>query len=332
MEFVKVNSEILFLYDAKMCNPNGDPDDENKPRMDYETGRNLVTDVRLKRYIRDFWLNQSEKWWHDIGYSAPQDIWIRKIGEEVEERVTTAKERIENLAKDLGYKSAKEASKNKEFRDKLLEKLIDVRCFGATMPIGGEEGGAGSSATFTGAVQFSWGYSLNKVELLPSSTISSHFAGRDAGEKGQYGTFGKDWRVKYSLLAFYGIESAWRARKTGFSELDQKVLDYSLLNSLLLLSTTRSKIGQSPQLLMRIEYKDDTTILGDLRNWISAKNTEGIENIMQAEVVFEPLFELINKYEKRINKVYIWANPELKVEEAFRSKLEGDLVSEFATY
>ena len=48
------NSEILFIYDAMMSNPNGDPDDENRPRMDYERERNLVSDVRLKRYIRDY--------------------------------------------------------------------------------------------------------------------------------------------------------------------------------------------------------------------------------------------------------------------------------------
>lgn len=53
---VKCNHEILFLYDACLCNPNGDPDEENRPRMDYETRRNLVSDVRLKRYLRDHWL------------------------------------------------------------------------------------------------------------------------------------------------------------------------------------------------------------------------------------------------------------------------------------
>ena len=60
MERVLNNSDILFLYDAKLCNPNGDPDDENKPRMDYERNVNLVSDVRLKRYIRDYfqWTGQ----------------------------------------------------------------------------------------------------------------------------------------------------------------------------------------------------------------------------------------------------------------------------------
>ena len=51
---IKNNSEILFLFDAKITNPNGDMDNENKPRMDLETDTNLVSDVRLKRYIRDY--------------------------------------------------------------------------------------------------------------------------------------------------------------------------------------------------------------------------------------------------------------------------------------
>ena len=48
------NSDFLFIYEAIQCNPNGDPDQENKPRMDYDTNTNLVTDTRVKRYIRDF--------------------------------------------------------------------------------------------------------------------------------------------------------------------------------------------------------------------------------------------------------------------------------------
>ncbi|HON73139.1 MAG TPA: type I CRISPR-associated protein Cas7, partial [bacterium] len=53
-EIIKNRSEILFLYDATNINPNGDPLDENKPRIDEETGINIVTDVRLKRTIRDY--------------------------------------------------------------------------------------------------------------------------------------------------------------------------------------------------------------------------------------------------------------------------------------
>jgi len=51
---IKNRSEILFIYDVKDANPNGDPIDENKPRIDEETGINYVTDVRLKRTVRDY--------------------------------------------------------------------------------------------------------------------------------------------------------------------------------------------------------------------------------------------------------------------------------------
>ena len=70
------NSEILFLYDAKMCNPNGDMDDENKPRMDYDTSSNLVSDVRLKRYIRDYFEKDLKK-----------DIFVTERAEKAEKRV-----------------------------------------------------------------------------------------------------------------------------------------------------------------------------------------------------------------------------------------------------
>ena len=131
------NSEILFLYDAQMCNPNGDMDNENKPRMDYATSTNLVSDVRLKRYLRDYFEEVKE-----------QEIFIT------------------NKAKD-----AKE--RNKQIKDEGKEHcdLIDVRLFGAVTAeeeIGGH---------FTGPVQFNWGYSLHPVEIVDSSTITSSFSG-----------------------------------------------------------------------------------------------------------------------------------------------------------
>jgi CRISPR-associated protein Csh2 len=71
---IKNNSEILYIYDARMCNPNGDPDDENKPRMDYNRDRNLVSDVRLKRYIRDYLMDYKKD-----KESNPLTVFVRKI-------------------------------------------------------------------------------------------------------------------------------------------------------------------------------------------------------------------------------------------------------------
>ena len=144
------NSEILYLYDAKLTNPNGDPDEENRPRMDYEREINLVSDLRLKRYVRDYLLGQ--------GY----ELFVQKVEEKGVEKSVTAETRIKKL----------ESMDN----EKILDSLIDVRLFGATMPIKGD------NKQFIGPVQFNWGYSLNKVEILESS-ITSHFASDD--KKGQ---------------------------------------------------------------------------------------------------------------------------------------------------
>ena len=82
------NGEILYLYDAKLTNPNGDPDEENRPRMDYERSLNLVSDLRLKRYVRDYL--------KDKGYQ----MYVQKVNDpnSKEEKPVTASERIKEFA------------------------------------------------------------------------------------------------------------------------------------------------------------------------------------------------------------------------------------------
>ncbi len=317
------NSEILFLYDARLCNPNGDPDEENRPRMDYETSRNLVSDVRLKRYLRDFWLNFGEDLWEKLGYE-PQDVWVRREDESGLPRTVSAKERIETLAKIYNPgKKAKDLSKEPGFIEFLKKHLIDLRIFGATVPIGGAN--VGASLTFTGPVQFTWGYSLNKVEILPSSTISSTFAGREIGEKGEYGTFGKDWRVKYSFLAFWGQVSAIRARETEMTETDLLLLDQSLFEALPLMATTRSKIGQTPRLYLRVEYQDPYIFLGDYREPLKLVQEEGLESIEDVEIDFSGLKERLYEALGKIQKVFYRVHPAFEQGKIFAERLQNSL-------
>ncbi|RMG75498.1 MAG: hypothetical protein D6722_01045, partial [Bacteroidetes bacterium] len=65
-DIMQNNRDFLFLYEAIQCNPNGDPDQENRPRMDYDTQTNIVTDVRVKRYIRDFLKQQGKEIFVDM--------------------------------------------------------------------------------------------------------------------------------------------------------------------------------------------------------------------------------------------------------------------------
>jgi len=300
------NSDILFIQDAKMCNPNGDPDDENKPRMDYEAEKNLVSDVRLKRYIRD-WLN-----------SKGHEIFVAKVnGETVD-----ATKRLQKLFEDYREKGEKVDVKitnlEKKHKDWLLRKLIDVRLFGATMPIKSKEG-AGVPNTYTGPVQFNWGYSLNKAEIVTASSISSTFAGRtkegEGAEGQEYGTFGKDWRVYYSLIAFHGIVSEKRATVTMLSDTDVKLLDNALIKAIPQEATTRSKIGQTPRLYLRVEYNSNETFLGDLRRAVDIDRKEGLRDISEVKLNLGELVKLLKAHKDEIKNIYLWEHEDLRLKD-----------------
>lgn len=278
MKMIK-NSEILFLYDAKMTNPNGDPDEENRPRMDYERDINLVSDLRLKRYIRDYIQSKGER------------IFVTKL-----DGVTvTPKGIVDDLKNTL--------NKAKLEKEDLLNNLIDVRLFGATIPIEGD------TNAFTGPVQFNWGYSLNKVELMESA-ITSHFSSGDANKQG---AMGKDYRVKYSFIAFSGVISGNRAKETLLREGDLETLDQAIVKSIPLLAT-RSKVGQYPRLYMRVEYKDPETILGDMRSMIKFKeNIQNARDICEIEIDMELLQKYLNDNVDKIDKIYYYKHPNMKI-------------------
>ena len=273
------NSDILFIYDAKMCNPNGDPDDENKPRMDYDTETNLVSDVRLKRYIRDYLENKGELIFVSRVDGKTVDA-TQRLAHWISAKILkdeNAPEKSKEMAKKIEEGSkidSKEITSLIENNDIILDAFLDVRLFGATMPIKGKKG---ESFTFTGPIQFNWGYSLNRVRLVDSATISSTFAGRTSeGEDEEHGTFAKDYRVYYSLIAFHGIISGKRAEHTRLSDKDIRLFEEALIKSIPL-QATRSKIGQYPRMYVRIEYTDQETLLGDLRRFVRKDVSPGIE-------------------------------------------------------
>ncbi|KXG09892.1 hypothetical protein AT864_01851 [Anoxybacillus sp. P3H1B] len=282
------NSDMLFLYDAKLTNPNGDIDEENRPRMDYERSVNLVSDVRLKRYLRDYF--------EQIG----KEIFVGKVDGET----VNATERIKHLFdKFEGKVNVNKLSK--EQQDWMLDQLIDVRLFGATMPLKSED--KGSSMTFIGPIQFNWGYSLNKVTLVESTSITSHFG---SDNKNDGGNIGKDYRVYYSFLAFHGIVSGHRATHTRLAEDDVRLLDQAMVKAIPL-SATRSKVGQYPRLYMRVEYTSPEFVAGDLRDLISLTETEGLRSISEVELRIDALVNRLLEINDEIAHVYYWQDSNL---------------------
>ncbi|MDQ0285546.1 CRISPR-associated protein Csh2 [Desulfofundulus luciae] len=291
-EVIQQNSEILFLYDAKMCNPNGDPDDENRPRMDTDRERCLVSDVRLKRYIRDYLEEMNHT------------IYVTKS-----EGLTEAAGRLKQV---LGHEPTGADL------PVLLTKLVDVRLFGATMPIKGDRRGAGEAVNLTGPVQFTWGYSLNKVQLVDSVTISSQFSARATARQG---TFGKDYRLYYALIGFHGVISARRAAamlaraggdgNAATSEADVALLDEAMLKAIPLLAT-RSKIGQYPRLYARFVFTDAETFMGDPREDLQLNPANGLRAVQDFTLELKGLAGRLDRVRERLDRVYIWQDADLR--------------------
>lgn len=283
------NSDILFLYDAKLTNPNGDIDEENRPRMDYERSLNLVSDVRLKRYIRDY-LEQ-------LGH----EIFVGKV----DGNTVNATKRIEELFKKYEGKVKNKKKLTEEEQNWMLDQLIDVRLFGATMPIQSED--KGGSMAFTGPVQFNWGYSLNKVNLVESASITSHFGSSSESEGGN---IGKDYRVYYSFLAFHGVISGHRAKHTRLKDEDIELLDQAMVKAIPL-SATRSKVGQYPRFYLRVEYHSNEFIAGDLRDLVELNRKESLRSISELELIVDPLMNKLLDIKEEISKLHVWQDSNL---------------------
>jgi len=276
---VNKRSEIVFLYDVKDSNPNGDPMDENKPRIDEETGINIVTDVRLKRTIRDYLHNFKS-----------QDIFII---EEIKENGTqkTREERISDL---------KIKGRNDEI--KLLNKYIDLRLFGATIALTAKERGAkGRSITWTGPVQFKFGRSLHEVEVktIKGTTVMP------SREEVTRGTFIETHILPYSLIAFYGIINENAAKTTKLTEDDVNLLLDGIWNGTKNL-ITRSKVGQTPRFLLRVIYKEKNYHIGDLDKKLkisSSKRDTELRSISDLKLDITELIETLKDNAKKIDKI-----------------------------
>lgn len=272
-ELVKNRSEILFLYDVVDANPNGDPVDENKPRIDEETGVNIVTDVRLKRTIRDYLYEYKKK-----------DVFIREIRD------------------DKGILKTKE-DRLKDFKSnpqEVIESCIDIRLFGATTAVEDQ------TMALTGPVQFKYGRSLHRVDLtyIKGTTVMPSAAER------RQGTFTERYILPYSLIAFYGIinENAAKQQSIQLTEEDISLMLEGIWNGTKNL-ISGSKFGQMPRLLMQVIYKENQNFhIGELDKRISKssdKNDEAIRSITDLKIDITNLIQTLNDHKDKIEKIRV---------------------------
>jgi CRISPR-associated protein Csd2 len=211
--------DFVLLFDVKDGNPNGDPDAGNLPRVDAETGKGLVTDVSLKRKLRNYvGLVKGEQ--------PPYEIYVKEkaILNQQHERAYIAIG-AEDLLKGNG-KKRKGGDKVNEARDWMCQNFYDVRSFGAVMSTGVNCG------QVRGPVQLTFARSVDPIFAQEHSITRMAVATEKEAEAqdGDNRTMGRKHTVPYGLYVAHGFVSAPLADQTGFSEDDLELLWQALEN------------------------------------------------------------------------------------------------------
>lgn len=221
-ETVQKRYDFVILFDVKDGNPNGDPDAGNLPRVDAETGHGLITDVCLKRKVRNYvGLKNNEE--------PPYGIFIKEkavLNNVIEQayinlNIDLQKEPVDpadgKKRNKPGQGQGKEIDRARQF---LCQNFFDIRTFGAVMSTGANAG------QVRGPVQFTFARSVDPVVSLEHSITRMAVTTKEEAEKqgGDNRTMGRKFTVPYGLYLAHGFVSAPLAHQTGFLETDLELL------------------------------------------------------------------------------------------------------------
>ena len=211
---IKNRYDFVYLFDVKDGNPNGDPDQANLPRVDAENQEGLVTDVCIKRKVRNY-VGLKKAVILEDGKTIPEkgfDIFIQEGA--VLNRI------IEKAKKEKGENAKKS----------ICEEYYDVRTFGAVLSTGDkDESGKKGVGIVRGPVQFTFARSEDRIYQAEHSITRCVVTKEEDLKKER--TFGRKATVPYALYRMHGFISAIDAQKTGFSEEDLELLWEALIHA-----------------------------------------------------------------------------------------------------
>lgn len=248
--------DFIYLFDANDANPNGDPDAGNLPRIDAETGQGLVTDVCLKRKVRNF-IQTTQK---------DQNIYFEELA------VHNEQHKDAYQALDLGDpKKAKRAEKNKA-REWMCQNFYDVRTFGAVMST------AVNCGQVRGPAQLSFARSIDPIVSSEHAITRSSVTNEKDIEKER--TMGRKFTIPYGLYRSHGFINPFLAEQTGFSDDDLELLFTSLENAFQFdQSAARPAGSMNPRGLIIFKHKSQ---LGEAQSHklfdaVTVKKKDGVE-------------------------------------------------------
>lgn len=207
MSEIKNRIDFVYLFDVQDGNPNGDPDAGNLPRVDTETGQGLVTDVCLKRKVRNY-VDAAK-------CGAPgYDIFIQEAA--------VLDNRVEEIYKGDAVNKETGAKQKEKAKDALCRKYFDIRAFGAVIATKDKQG------QVRGPIQLTFARSIDPV--VSNTHAITRMAVTKEADKEKERTIGRKSTVPYGLYLAHGFISANLAKQTGFDENDLKLFWEALKN------------------------------------------------------------------------------------------------------
>lgn len=318
-ESIKNRNEFLFLYDIKNGNPNGDPD-ENHPRIDEVTKRCYVTDVRLKRFVRDYLIEKD----------GEDTVLVTKIGTKVVNLTDRVKERLKSMDKNK--------IEGEALLQTLLETFTDLRMFGSPLAFKSPPKEWGETDKITGPIQINFGETLHQVEEITFHGTSIFRSKGEAEESEQkMGTFTTYYAIPYGVIAFHGVANENAAKTTGLTQEDLNKFKVALWKGVRepISAHTRTKMDQQPRLLLNIVYKEKIRItekddngneiekevpteyhIGALEEKIAVRSKVGeqinIRKVGDYTLDITQLLEAIERVKNKIEQIEYCVSPECK--------------------
>ena len=246
--FIKNKYDFVFLYDVKDGNPNGDPDFDNQPRIDFETREGLVSDVCIKRKVRNYIQLKVETGELD---EAKYNIFIRQG----------------NILNDIINGEKKKADNDeKKGRMSMCDNYYDIRTFGAVLSTGDGLG------VVRGPVQFVFSRSIDSVDSRTHSLTRCCVV-----DNADSTTFGNKSTVSYGLYRMHGYVSAFDGEKCHFTEDDLYLLWEALANAFEHdHSAARGEMNARALVVFKHESKLGNARSAQLFNLVKIEKKEGV--------------------------------------------------------
>lgn len=274
--------EFLLVWDSTMAIPNGDMLNDNRPRQDETTGQLEVSDVRIKRFIREDWINKGE------------NVLVQTV-EDSKGKVLTCQGRISSIQKDNKIK-------DEELVDYLVENYIDVKLFGAVI--------TKPKKDLTGPLQVTWSKSVHEAEIKFMQGNAAYAGGEG---KSQASIWSK-YISPYALFKTYAVYNDLVAKRQNISVEEKDISSFvdSLINGMKNYRSTSK--NQMPRLLIEVIYKNNK-LDGEL-NYIDINKKvrdEDLRSIDQVEIDLKKLVDYYNQKSDDIEKIIIYKHPSVKV-------------------